>query len=85
MTDGIESKFGQSDKGITYATFEEHFNRESYAKLTDKSLRRCFRCSDHRLRIEVGRIENLQVEDRKCLMCHVNTVEDEQHFLTTCP
>ena len=91
-TDGIKSKFGQSKKGgnklRTYATFKGPFKRESYTKLTDKSLRRCFakfRCSDHRLRIEVGRRENLQVEDRTCLMCNENIVEDEQHFLTACP
>ena len=91
-TDGIKSKFGQLNKGgnklRTYATFKGHFKRKSYSKLTDKSLRRCFAkfwCSDHRLRIEVGRRESLQVEDRKCLMCNENTVEDEQHFMTSCP
>ena len=43
-TDGIKSKFGQSNKGDsklrTYTTFKGHFKRESFAKLTDKSLGR---------------------------------------------
>ena len=88
---GIKSKCGPSNKGgnklRTYATFKGHFQRESYTKLTDKSLRRCFaklHCSDHRLRIEVGRRDNLPVEDRTCF-CNKSSIEDEQHFLTTCP
>ena len=44
-----------------------------------------FLCSDHRLRIEVGRREKILAEERKCLMCNENVIEDEQHFLTTCP
>ena len=72
----------------TYASFKGHFQCEPYTKITDKSLRRCFakfRCSDHNLRIETGRRENLPVEDRKCLACKGNKIEDEMHFLTVCP
>ena len=44
-----------------------------------------FRCSDHKLLIEVGRHKGLQVEQRLCKICHLNLVEDEFHFLTICP
>ena len=88
----IKSTAGPSNSGgnklRTYATFKARIQREPYTKIKDKSLRRClakFRCSDHRLRIEVGRREKILVEERKCLMCNENVIEDEQHFLTTCP
>ena len=88
----INSKVGPSNKGgnklRTYASFKGHFQCEPYTKITDKSLRRCFakfRCSDHNLRIETGRRENLPVEDRKCLACKGNKIEGEMHFLTVCP
>ena len=88
----INSKVGPSNKGgnklRTYASLKGHFQCEPYTKITDKSLRRCFakfRCSDHNLRIETGRRENLPVEDRKCLACKGNKIEGEMHFLTVCP
>ena len=88
----IKSTAGPSNSGgnklRTYATFKARIQREPYTKIKDKSLRRClakFRCSDHKLRIEVGRREKILVEERKCLMCNENVIEDEQHFLTTCP
>ncbi len=79
------------DLYLQWATYSEQhlikgqLKREAYTNVTDKLLRRClakFRCSDHRLRIEVGRRENVAPEDRVCLMCDENSVEDD--FLTSC-
>ena len=37
------------------------------------------------LRIERGRWEGKKVEERTCMVCVCNSVEDEQHFLLECP
>ncbi len=36
------------------------------------------------LRIETGRWKNENIEDRVCLVCEENIVEDEYHFLCVC-
>ena len=40
--------------------------------------------SAHELRIERGRYEGLNIEDRICDLCNAN-IEDEFHFLMNCP
>ena len=37
------------------------------------------------LKIETGRFRNLPVEQRICELCQMDMVEDEVHFLCTCP
>ena len=36
------------------------------------------------LRIETGRYEKLEVEERICIFCESGEVEDERHFLCRC-
>ena len=43
-----------------------------------------FRLSNHRLAIEKGRHEGLQIEQRVCTFCP-DRIEDEAHFLFQCP
>ena len=88
----IKDSTGTSNKGgnklRTYAIFKRIFHCEPYTKLSDKESRRWlakFRCSDHSLRIETGRRQGLKPEERICLMCDNMTVEDEFHFLISCP
>ena len=57
----------------------EHINNFQMRKIITK-----FRCSDHRLEIELGRHKNIQVEDRICKLCR-GSIETEIHFLTECP
>ena len=42
----------------------------------------------HSLRIQTGKYENegapIPVEERKCLLCKENYIEDEQHLLMYC-
>ena len=57
----------------------EHLNNFQMRKIISK-----FRCSDHRLEIEVGRHKNIQIKDRVCQLCRGN-IETELHFLTECP
>ena len=44
------------------------------------------RLSDHKLKVELGRYTKAKarLEDRTCTFCP-NSVEDEYHFLITCP
>ena len=36
------------------------------------------------LRIETGRYSNLAINDRKCLLCNSNEIENEEHFMFSC-
>ena len=41
-----------------------------------------FRVSNHKLPIEIGRYENVERSEGKCIVCHV--LGDEFHFLFQC-
>ena len=43
------------------------------------------RLSSQSLAIETGRHNNIQREDRKCIFCNLNDLEDEYHFIIKCP
>ena len=57
-------------------TLLPYFQRKVIAKL---------RCSSHELEIEKGRHKKTPPENRFCEMCSENEVEDENHFLSSCP
>jgi hypothetical protein len=42
------------------------------------------RCSNHSLLIETGRMNNIELPDRICPLCHCD-IEDEYHMLLICP
>jgi hypothetical protein len=44
-----------------------------------------FRISAHKLYIETGIYLGILRHDRICTRCSINEVEDEQHYLFTCP
>ena len=44
-----------------------------------------FRCSNHSLRIESDRKNNIDYENRICKLCTNGKVENEFHFLLECP
>lgn len=44
-----------------------------------------FRTGILQLRIETGRFNQTKVEDRICQLCDTSEIEDEQHFLCSCP
>ena len=50
--------------------------RNSLAKL---------RLASHKLNIEIGRHNNVPRHERKCLLCNLNDIEDEFHFVLKCP
>ena len=71
-----------------YKQFKTELTREPYLDfIGNYHLRKTitkFRCSDHRLEIEVGRHKGAEIEDRICQLCR-GSVESEIHFLIECP
>ena len=43
------------------------------------------RLSAHKLQIEYGRYLNIDRQDRKCILCNLDVIEDEFHFILKCP
>ena len=78
----------QGSKLRSYKLFKDSFTREPYLKILNCfQLRKVvakFRCSDHRLEIEMGRHKKIKVEERICQLCKCD-VETETHFLQECP
>ena len=44
-----------------------------------------FRLSSHDLLIETGRYTNIERNNRICINCEMNMIENEYHFLLMCP
>jgi hypothetical protein len=74
-----------------YRLFKTSFSIESYLlQIRDVKLRRLlskFRLSSHMFCIEKGRHykPKIPVQERLCIMCNLNVVEDEVHVLLQCP
>ena len=72
----------------TYKLFKEVFETEMYLSKNIPSRYRSafakFRCGVAPLRIETGRYENKNVNERVCFICH-DQIEDEKHVLLYCP
>ena len=73
----------------TYVKYKHDFKLEPYVtKLYFKNRQELsrLRLSDHKLKVEVGRYTKPKTpsEDRTCTFCP-NSVENEYHFLITCP
>ena len=72
----------------TYKCFKNEYCTENYILChMPKRYRSAFakfRCGVAPLRIETGRYERLQVNERVCFNCN-NMIEDEEHVLLHCP
>ena len=77
----------QSSKLTFYKLFKTNFTREPYlTEISNFHIRKQltkFRCSDHKLEIEVGRHKNIDPKNRVCRFCK-DAVETEEHFLRFC-
>lgn len=73
----------------TYVMFKKDFEVEKYLSchLTrrERSLFAQFRMGILPLRLETGRYRNEKVNDRICMLCNRNEIEDEKHFIFQCP
>ena len=94
------SSLGLNEGKLTaFYKIKETFSREFYLDslcFKQRNILTKFRLSAHSLRIETGRYEKcrdeggnvkkkLDREQRKCLFCNLDKVEDELHFLFECP
>ena len=82
------AKLNQSSKGRTYSLFKENVDFESYLTTLPKRFYIPlikFRTANFKLPIETGRWENVNIEDRKCMLCDKNDLGDDFHYLLTCP
>ena len=73
----------------TYYRFKPIFKKEIYLNVIgNRDIRKGFtqfRVSAHDLSIEKGRYKNIKLENRTCKNCQSLEIEDEFHFLITCP
>lgn len=79
----------KSPKCMLYKHLVDYFCLQGYLKkpihVKYRKAISCLRLSAHNLKIETGRYENLIRSDRKCVLCNLNDIEDEFHFLFICP
>ena len=89
----INSHVSVSGKGgnklRTYNIFKKEYNTEHYCKIvmpySHRSAFSKFRCGVAPIRLETGRFEHLNVEDRVCFHCKNSDIEDEFHVILKCP
>ena len=84
-----KSKLKKEDSKLKlYGEIKHTFGKEKYLdEVVNYSMRKIitkFRCSDHKLEIEVGRHKKIPRENRVCKQCP-NDIETEMHFLCSCP
>ena len=74
----------------TYCRFKTNFILENYVRMFNLSTRVAFsklRISAHTLMIEKGRhtYPKIPINDRLCKFCELLEIEDEYHFVMSCP
>ena len=83
------SDINNSQRLISYSRFKHNFELEAYLdNVKDRKLKIAlsrFRLSSHKLEIERGRYRNIPRPERKCKFCTQDVIENEYHFLLTCP
>jgi hypothetical protein len=83
------SNINNSNRLASYCIYKHKFEMENYLQyITNNKYRIAltkFRLSSSDLKIETGRYENTPREERICPHCLYHIVEDEYHFLFTCP
>ena len=72
-----------------YVKFKQDINVEEYVTInisrSQRSLLAQLRMGILPLNIETGRYLRKTLNERLCLLCNQNTIEDEFHFLFSCP
>ena len=72
-----------------YKELKQVFEKSAYLDILNNNKYRNtiakIRLSSHKLCIETGRHQNIVRNQRKCLLCNLNDLEDEYHFILICP
>lgn len=78
----------QKPKLRFYAIFKSALNAERYVQLSlssgERSVLAQIRLGILKLHVETGRFTNTKLEERLCMICNQNVIEDESHFLFHC-
>ncbi|MEW8548622.1 MAG: reverse transcriptase family protein [Candidatus Thiodiazotropha sp.] len=81
------SSLNNSSKGKNFNVFKDSIELEVYFKLLPTHLyvnMVRFRTGNHKMPIEIGRWNNIDIDQRKCLLCEKNSIGDEFHYLLEC-
>ena len=68
----------------TYRKIKSRLEQEKYLLLRDRNELTRLRSGTNRLRIEKGRWVKLKPEERTCVVCETDAIEDEAHFMLHC-
>ena len=82
------TKLDASSKGLNYRLFKDSINLEPYfVKLPQILFMHLgkLRTGNHRFPCERGRWQELELSERKCLLCSRQEICDEFHYLLVCP
>ena len=82
------AKLGLSSKGRNYSLFKESIGLETYLTTLPRNAyipMVKFRTANFKLPIEIGRWENVSLDERKCYLCDKNDIGDDFHYLLICP
>ena len=73
----------------SYKLFKRHVETEKYVTTNlskyERSLIAKFRSGTLQLAIDTGRFRNIEINNRLCILCNQNQVQNEIHFLCFCP
>ena len=89
MYDMWDNEILLNRKLVTFNNVKESHDPDYYIyHIDDRHARKylaSFRLSCHSLRIEVGRYKGTPRQERICECCDMSVIENEEHFMTTCP
>ena len=87
LRDSFLSEWYQKvDTDLNYRLFKHRFEFEQYLLMIPEQYRWyfiSFRTRNHRLPVETGRWQNIELQERKCNLCS-NAVGDEFHYMLMC-
>jgi exosome complex RNA-binding protein Rrp42 (RNase PH superfamily) len=79
--------FNINNKLFLYSKIKKNYIIEPFIENSNFENRKLIvkmRISDHVLEIERGRYNKINREQRICRQCHLNVIEDEEHFIFHC-
>ena len=83
----ILRSFNINNKRFLYSKIKTNYIIEPFIENSNFENRKLIvkmRISDHVLEIERGRYNKINREQRICRICHLNVIEDEEHFFFHC-
>ena len=81
------SNIQNSPKALFYRIFKHTLDYEKYLDILEpkfKFILAKFRTTNHKFPVELGRWNNIAIENRICHLCNCNEIGDEFHYLFQC-